>query len=427
MDSEGAPEVKPEARNGQREWNFMNEFWFEVTFVYRCDHTASNKTEGQSSSPDQCEDQDVYLAGDFNHWSPSSHRMSRCPEGYSITLLLSEGFYHYKFLVGGHWLRDFHNPHVGGRFDNSIMFVHMDPGVYSLREQHPPHRDYHRSGADGGQFRVHCPPLPQDVAAAGILQRLVFVYLPPSYSADTERRYPVVYANDGQNVFSTPEHHGGPCRGGWYLDAKLDHFWGQGLLPEFILVAVPNSDFVCIGNRNREYCTSRFRDTSRDPYQRYLVEAVKQEIDECYRTLPTAKDTVILGASMGGLCAFTLAMNHPNIFSACVCMSPSFWYVDSENRSAFDLIRGGKLSDGPQDRCCCRRVYIDSGDGIGDNCYETRLMRELLAENGWKEGEELCYKLDQCCDRVDMGVTHLESVWRERVLPALQFALRHKQ
>ena len=406
-------------------WKFMNEFWFKVTFVYRCEHLQKKEEK---------EEEEVYLAGDFNQWSERSHKMSPCPEGYSATLLLSEGFYHYKFIVGGRWLRDASNPHVGGAHGNSVMFVHMDPQVCVLRDQNPPHREYHRPRSDGGQFCVRCPPLSQDVASLGVLQRLIFVYLPPSYVSEPDRRYPVVYANDGQNLFSTPEHLGGPLGGGWFLDAKLDHYWSQGWLPEFILVGVPNSDFVCPGNRTREYCVSRFHDTSddgRNPYARYLIDVVKREVDDVYRTRPSSSpgDTVVMGASMGGLSAFTLCLNHPNVFSSCICMSPSFWYVDKEDLTAFDLLRT-LTSDPPQTltsdprRC---RVYIDSGDGVGDNCYETSLMRDVLLEAGWKEGEEFCYVLDMCSSRVDMGVTHCESVWAERVLPALQFALRYVQ
>lgn len=392
----------------------MNEFWFEVTFVYRCESSQPPEGKGQGEG--------VYLVGDFNQWDQKSHKMAACPEGYSITLLLSEGFYHYKFLVGEKWLRDFSNPHVGGAFENSIMFVHMDPKVYSLRDQNPPHREYHRPLSDGGHFRVICPPHPQRIANWGVLQRLIFIYLPPSYNSDPNRRYPVVYANDGQNLFSTPEHRGGPCRGGWFLDAKLDHYWSEGLLPEFILVAVPNSDFVCIGNRNREYCTSQFRDTSSDPYTRYLIEVVKSEVDRSYRTLPSAEDTTILGASMGGLCALALCLTNPETFSSCVCMSPSFWYVDKTNATAFDLVR--TLTSDLSRKSC--RVYVDSGDGVGDNYYETVLMRDALVEAGWREGGGFRYVLDKCADRVDMGITHSESVWAQRILPALQFALGHK-
>lgn len=399
-------------------WKFMNEFWFQVTFICRSCDCGENEEKGD----EKAEEKELYLVGDFNQWDQRRHKMEPCPEGYSTTMLLSEGFYHYKFIVEGQWVRDSWNPHIGGEFDNSIMFVHMDPKVYGLREQHPPHRNYHRPHADGGQFCALCPPLRQEISASGILQRLVFVYLPPSYNSEPNRQYPVVYANDGQNLFSTPEEMGGPFRGGWYLDAKLDHFWSQGLLPEFILVGVPNSDFVCIGNRNREYCTSQFQDTAKDAYKRYLIEVVKKEVDSLYRTLTNSENTVILGASMGGLCAFTLALNHPDIFSACVCMSPSFWYVDCENSSAFDLIQK-RTQSSPRPL-----VYIDSGDGAGDNCYETCLMREALLESGWSEGEEFRYVLDECSGRQEVGdVTHSESVWRERVLPALQFALRHEQ
>lgn len=398
--------------NNPQKWQFRDEFWFRVTFLLK--NSSWRRGTGVNETK-------IYLAGDFNRWNTRAHEMKPCPDGLSTTLLLSEGFYHYKFITGDEWIQDPDNPHIGGEFGNSIMFVHMDPKVYGLREQHPPHRDYHRPYSDGGHFRTHCPKIPHDISAFGILQRLVFVYLPPSYNMDLERRYPVLYANDGQNLFSTPAHMGGPFGGGWYLDPKLDYFWEKGWLPEFILVAVPNSDFICIGNRNREYCTAEFHTTSNDPYKRYLVEVVKKEVDNTYRTLPSSENTKILGASMGGLCAFTLAFNHPDTFSSCICMSPSFWYVDKNNSSAFDLVRMHALKQlSPPSR-----VYIDSGDGCGDNSYETRRMKDTLIECGWKEGEDFSYVFDECSSRMEMGVTHSESVWRERVLPALQFAFNY--
>ena len=410
-----------------KEWRFRDDFWFNVTFIYRCTSSATNE-----DAPGQIKDDDddssesgvekngrVYLAGDFNGWSTTKHQMRPCPEGYTITIPLSEGFYHYKFYAFGEWLQDLHNPHRGGCHDNSIMFVHMDPGVYGLRPQHPPHRDYHRPGADGSQFQVLCPPVPPDISSLGVLQRLIFVYLPPSYSVETARRFPVVYAHDGQNLFSTPEHRGGPCRGGWYLDAKLDHFWSQGELPEFILVAIPNSDFVCIGNRTREYCTSEFEDTTSDPYIRFLTEVVKKEIDSKFRTLSDAQHTVTLGASMGGLCAFVLALTRPQMFSRAICMSPSFWYADQNNSSAYTLVeKTATLNQRPP----CK-VFIDSGDGEGDNKYETKMMEKMLEKSGWSRGAEFEYFLDECAGRVDLGITHSESVWRERVDRGLKFVL----
>lgn len=388
--------------SGGSQWQFKDEFWFNVTFIYRTQDSSHNS---------------VYLAGDFNGWSTDQHPMQPCPEGYTITLPLSEGFYHYKFFVAGSWLHDEYNPHRGGVHGNSIMFVHMDPNVYGIRPQHPPHRDYHRPNATGDQFHVLCPEVPTDIAVFGILQRQIFVYLPPSYDCDSDRRYPVVYANDGQNIFSTPEHMGGPFRGGWFMDAKLDHFWSQGFIPEFILVAVPNTDFVCIGNRNREYCTADFSDTSNDAYIRYLIEVIKKEIDDNFRTLSDPGSTVTLGASMGGLCSFVLGLTQPEVFSRAICMSPSFWYIDVNNSSAYHIIKARKLAGKPPP---CK-VYIDSGDGQGDNFYETELMAKTLCECGWESDKDFKYHLDECVAKVDMGITHSESVWRERVLLGLQF------
>ena len=379
-------------------WQFMDEFWFRVTFIYRR-HEAKR----------------VFLAGDFCGWKTDKHVMQPCEEGFSATLLLSEGFYAYKFFVDGEWVTDEHNLHRSGDFGNSLMFVHMDPSSYGPREQNPPHRDYHRPGADGAQFQVLSPPVPDSIASYGIMQRQIFVYLPPSYFTDEERKFPVLYSNDGQNLFSTPQHRGGPNGGGWYLDGKLDHFWSQGELPEFILVGIPNSDFVCMGNRPREYCTKTFINTKHDSYINYLVDVVKREIDSKYRTLSDQANTCILGASMGGLQAFTTGLTRPDVFSGAICISPAFWYVDSNNCTSFDLVKSLIKPSTGGFPC---RLYIDAGDCASDNRYVTKLMYQTLIDNDWLEGKDFAFKLDSSKGDADM---HAECAWRERVHLGLKF------
>lgn len=378
-------------------WLPKDDFWFDVMFIYHAEKDTHSA---------------VYLSGDFNGWSCSQHRMLACTNGYTVTLSLCTGFYHYKFLVDGVWYHDSDNPHRAGPYGNSVMFVHMDPSLYSLRPQAPPHRDYRRGDSVDNYFHTLSPSLPDDIAAYGVLRRLVFVYLPPSYASQPNRRYPVVYANDGQNLFSTPEHCGGPCMGGWGMDASCDHHWNDGALPEFILVAVPNSDFVIVGNRTREYCPADYRDTSRDPYIRYLVEVVKKTIDDNYRTLTEPCHTVAMGASNGGLCAFVCALNHPDVFGAAVCVSPSFWHVDSKNSTAYNLVKESHCSSRP-------RLYIDSGDGLGDNRYDVKMMSDCLCDSDWEHR----YVLDECASCVPLGLTHVESVWGRRIIHGLAYAL----
>ena len=382
----------------EKGWQFMDEYWFNVKFIYRRREASS-----------------VFLAGDFCGWRNDVHAMTPCEEGFSVTVPLSEGFYEYKFLADGEWAVDDHNPHRSVNYGNSVMFVHMDPSVYGFREQHAPHRDFNRPGADGTQFRVHSPSVPTELASQGIVQRLIFVYLPPSYFSDPQRTFPVLHCNDGQNIFSTPQDRGAPNGGGWYLDAKLDHLWSQGELPEFILVGVPNSDFVCVGNRVREYCTRSLKDTSDDPYTRYLVEVVKGEVDSNYRTLRDRDNTFLLGASMGGLQALVAGLNWSNVFGGVLCFSPALWFVDSSNFSCYDFVNS--LKDKEQGRPQCR-LYIDAGDCMSDNCYVVKLMHQCLLDNGWEEEKHFRFHLEPTIHNADM---HAEWAWRERVPNALKF------
>ena len=381
----------------EKKWRFMDDFWFNVTFV--C-HRREART--------------VFLAGDFSGWRPDLHAMRPCSEGFSVSLSLCEGFYEYKFLVDGEWLADEHNPHTSVNYGNSIMFVHIDPSVYGPRVQESPHREFQPPGGNRC-FQTLSPSLPPNIASWGVPQRLIFVYLPPSYFTNPQQRFPVLYCNDGQNIFSTPQDRGAPNGGGWYLDAKLEHLWSQGALPEFIIVGVPNSDFVCRGNRCREYCAGSLRDTSRDLYTRYLAEVVKREIDSNYRTLSGRDHTFILGASMGGLQAFVTGLNWSNLFGGALCFSPAFWFVDKTNSSCFDLVNSLELNEQGHPHC---RLYIDAGDCKSDNCYVTKLMHKCLLDNGWKEGEEFQFNLEPTVPNADM---HGEWAWRERVPNALKF------
>ena len=76
-------------------------------------------------------------------------------------------------------------------------------------------------------------------------------------------------------------------------------------------------------------------------YNNYIVNHVKPFIDRNYRTLSSAKYTVIvgmrfmieedkinvifIGSSHGGLAAFHMGLSHPKIFGIAICMSSSFW------------------------------------------------------------------------------------------------------
>ena len=71
--------------------------------------------------------------------------------------------------------------------------------------------------------------------------RGIHIYLPPSYETQTQQHYPVLYVQDGQNVFSSAGTNAAFGWGSWELDLTVDKLSRGGQMPEIIMVAVDNS------------------------------------------------------------------------------------------------------------------------------------------------------------------------------------------
>ncbi|CAN5852851.1 hypothetical protein BH24GEM1_BH24GEM1_04830 [soil metagenome] len=149
------------------------------------------------------------------------------------------------------------------------------------------------------------------------LDRALAIYLPPSYG-HSDRRYPVLYMQDGQNLFE-PE---ASFAGSWRVDLAMNRAAARGL--EAIVVGVPNTG----EGRLAEY--SPFDDTEGGPgrgsdYVNYLAGAIKGLVDARYRTLPEREATGIAGSSMGGLISLFAFFARPEVFGIAAALSPSLW------------------------------------------------------------------------------------------------------
>ena len=123
--------------------------------------------------------------------------------------------------------------------------------------------------------------------------RTVCVWLPPGYGAHRDRRYPVLYLHDGQNLFDAHTAFGGNP---WGADEVAECEVRAGRVPPLILVGVANTP-----DRLHEYgpqrCgRGRAHDRSR-AYGRFLVEEVRPLIDALYRTRPEPECTGVGGSS----------------------------------------------------------------------------------------------------------------------------------
>jgi predicted alpha/beta superfamily hydrolase len=210
--------------------------------------------------------------------------------------------------------------------------------------------------------------------------RTVRIYLPASYAADLQRRYPVLYLHDGQNVFSFAGTNIAFGWGGWELDKTADQLARDGRMEEVLLVAVDNSPA-----RYAEYCGAHHpvgtnENTAYENYRAFLIQELKPRIDAQYRTRPEPSSTGVMGSSMGGICSLILAWEHPEVFGRAASLSGAFM-VEHTNFLNQVLIP----CQGPSKPAW---VYLDSGitDFLGgdDGRALTQQVAGELRRIGWR-------------------------------------------
>lgn len=176
---------------------------------------------------------------------------------------------------------------------------------------------FHDEGDTAGFFHTY------DSLTVGYHPHKVHVFLPRDYEM-SQAHYPVIYVNDGDTTFFP----GGAINESWYLGSVLSNLVQSGQMQPVMVVAIYPHD------RNYEYTHTNIGDTRGggiDVYTDYVAHSVKAFIDSNYRTQPDANQTLILGASHGGLAAYLMGMLNPNAFGNVAAFSPSFWVgLDSD-------------------------------------------------------------------------------------------------
>ncbi len=228
--------------------------------------------------------------------------------------------------------------------------------------------------------------------------RDILVHLPASYDQG-DRRYPVIYMHDGQNLFDEAT----SFAGAWRVDEALASLDCEGL--EAIVVGIPNAgDQRC--NEYSPFVDAQGRGGCGDAYLRFIGETLKPLIDRDFRTLPDRANTGIIGSSMGGLISLYALFRHPEVFGFAGSMSPSLWFA---NRAIYPVVAAAPVVG---------RLYLDTGtaEGAGE-LHDVRRLRALLARKGYLPGEDFLYMEDE-------GAGHNEAAWAYRLCGALRFLVR---
>lgn len=242
-------------------------------------------------------------------------------------------------------------------------------------------------------------------------QRPIYVWLPPSYESESEKRYPVLYMQDGQNLFDTRLSYVGE----WGVDESMTKLAAEGV--EAIIVGVPNMG----ESRMNEYSPfdGYFGEGRAKQYIHYLLHTLKPAIDADFRSKSDPANTGIMGSSMGGLLSI-YAVFETEGFAFAGALSPAILGDDSP---IFDYI---EQHDPPK----IERLYMDVGTREGYNMVEkaqaqsfsaqyvarVRKLRDLLTAKGLDSRQRFLYVEDE-------GAVHREDAWARRLPRALRHLL----
>jgi predicted alpha/beta superfamily hydrolase len=234
--------------------------------------------------------------------------------------------------------------------------------------------------------------------------RDIIVYLPPGYDSGTSR-CPVLYLQDGQNLFDPHTAFGGQD---WRVDVTADELILRGAIEPLIIVGIYNTGVRRISEYTPTKDARRRKGGKGERYARMMAHELKPFIDREYRTHRSAAYTGVGGSSLGALVSLETGLLYPRVFGRMALLSPSVWW---DNRSILEMVRAYSFEGRA-------RIWLDSGTDEGDAPCQTiadlKLLRDALSGKGWREG------VDLRCGEV-AGGRHNEGAWGARFGEVLQY------
>ena len=337
---------------------------------------------------------DWAVAGDFNDWQPFPMTGIGHDLWYAelkIPKSIGQNLRYLYFQPSGESMPD----------PWSLYFCDDCEGTYSFLKR-PARRQY--------LMRWNNFMSPQ-----GLKSRPLNVLVPPNPGP-----YDVLYAHDGQNLFSKDS-----MGGGWKLCERMRQIGGN-----FLIVGIWNTV-----DRYEEYTHTADTDecgyhgTLGKKYAAFVEETVRPFIESKFRTTKTAG---LLGSSLGGLISLYISNRYPGRYDSVFALSPTTAWGRLSNEHG-PIIRDYYEHTGHQDTF----LYIDHGgcfppEGMPDvldmkvaqrdesewgnaydNCCYTFDFVSALAEIGYRQSVDMFYQHIP-------GARHSEDAWSARVSKPLE-------
>lgn len=266
--------------------------------------------------------------------------------------------------------------------------------------------------------------------------RNIEIWLPPGYHDSPDKKYPVLYMHDGQNVFNPKTAMNNTA---WEADNTAERMVRSKLIEPVIIVAIWNTD-----QRYMEYFPEKAaqnftqQDTDAlsktkkmagvegneylgDEYLKFLTKELKPYVDTKYRTLSDRANTAICGSSMGALISLYAICEYPDIFGQAACVS-THWPIllNDGNPGPSVAVKRYFLEHLPSPES--HRIYFDYGTATLDQTYENHQkgVDNMMKKKGYQLGVNWVSRKFENAD-------HSEKSWQERFHHIMQFLYKEKK
>jgi predicted alpha/beta superfamily hydrolase len=154
-------------------------------------------------------------------------------------------------------------------------------------------------------------------------ERSLRILLPEGYDREREEPYPVLYMNDGQNLYSAEDSMTGQE---WQMDEILPSLIKNGNLEPIIVVGIDTLSYADRANEYLpwpdEYLTPYIEEPMGSSYPDFLEQEVLPLIEQKYNVGKTPRYRTLGGSSYGGLITLYTAVSS-ELFSKYLIESPS--------------------------------------------------------------------------------------------------------
>ena len=248
-------------------------------------------------------------------------------------------------------------------------------------------------------------------------ERMVRVWLPEDYDFNnTDKRYPVLYMSDGQNLVDKYL----SAYGDWELDKTVHQLLKEKYQAPILVGLDCPKDWV---ERGKELCPPYTPRKGLLPsklgvvvphankYVDYIVNDIKPIVDKIFHTVKDKEHTAIGGSSMGGIMAYYAYMYRPDVFGFSLSFSPAFFFY--RKRRWFEILDSFEMSPEKNGKLF---LYVGGKD------FEARFLEPTCYT--YKYLVEHKFKNDQVALIVDSNEIHHEAAWAKYAYDALKYWLK---